>query len=98
MILKRAAFTFKIKVFYPVTLKEVISYKFVIDVCVSWSGVPEEAAKAFVGPQPPDQQPRTEGCVHTSPPELCPQPPADCGGSGEQLSAPHAGPDSQQPH
>lgn len=62
----------------------------------SWSGVCEETAEAVSGSQPADQHQRTEGRVHSPPPELLTQPPGKRRGSGEQCSAQHTGPESQQ--
>lgn len=64
----------------------------------SWSGVCEETAEVVSGSQPADQHQRAEGRIYSPPPELLTQPPGKCRGSGEQCSAQHTGPESQQPY
>lgn len=63
----------------------------------SWSGVCEETAEVVSGSQPADQHQRTEGHLHSPAPEPLTQPPGRCGGARKQRSAPHTGPESQQP-
>ena len=83
---------------HPVLFSNLNKCLLIVPLIPSWSGVYEETAEVVIGSQPADQHQRTEGCVHSPAPELLTQPPGKCGGSGEQRSAQHTGPESQQPH